>query len=452
MDRLDNSNTKIIYLLCSILIFSVLIFGSVEVWSFSIISSSILTIFMYKSFIKNDLPFFKKDEEGLNKKDKRLLFAILTIILYIVIQIIPFPSLMIKVISPKTYELYSYYSIEKNIFIPLSLYPYKTQLELVRVVVYIAFFLLVSFNINNIKKLDLSLKILCYFGFFLALFSILQKATFNGKIYWFRELTVGGTPFGPFVNRNHYAGLINMLIMIGLGIMFTRQKLERRLLFGFLTVIMSVSLFLSLSRAGIISYFVAITSFTFLLLKNKMKNKKILAISAFVVILCLYLIYLGIDPIIDRFYKADIDSKARFVIWADTLEAFKDFLFTGTGLGTFVYIYPLYSSRTISFICDHTHNDYLEYLVELGLIGMSILLSILFLYIKAIFPAEKSSKQKIYNYAFLSSILTIAVHSVFDFNLHIPSNALMFSAILGFAYANSRIDTNNTSQIINITN
>ena len=217
-----------IYLLCAILIVSILIFGSVEVWSFSVISLTILTIFMYSLFIKNDLPFFKENEEGLRKKDKKLLFAILIIILYILIQLIPIPAFILKVISPKTYELYSYYSIERNIFMSLSLYPYKTQLELIRIIVYITFFLLVSFSINDIKKLDLSLKILCYFGFFLALFSIIQKATFNGKIYWFRELTLGGTPFGPFVNRNHYAGLINMLIMIGFGMMFTRQKLERR--------------------------------------------------------------------------------------------------------------------------------------------------------------------------------------------------------------------------------
>lgn len=440
MDRFNRNNTLLIYVLSAILIISIINFGSVEVWSFSIISFLILTLFMYVFFVKKVI-FMDAVEDGviLDSKEKYLFYIILIFLIYILFQIIPLPNILIKFISSKTYELRSYYSLENDIYSYLSFYPYKTQLELVRVMVYIAFFLLVAFTVNNINRFEAFIKTLCYFGFILAIFSIVQKATFNGKIYWFRELTIGGTPFGPFVNRNHYAGLINMLIMIGLGIMFTRYSIERKLLFGFFSVIMALSLFISLSRGGIISFFSGIGLFTLLIIKEKIKNKKLIAIILFLITLVSYLLYIGIDPLIDRFYKVDMDSKVRFIIWSDTFKIFRDFSLTGTGLGTFVYIYPLYSSRNISYICDHAHNDYLEYLSEIGIIGMSLFLIFLILYLKIIFSKNKSEKQNIFSYAILSSILTMAAHSVFDFNLHIPSNALTLSAVFGLGYANHKI-------------
>lgn len=88
-------------------------------------------------------------------------------------------------------------------------------------------------------------RILVYFGFGLAIFAIIQKATWNGKLYWFRELSLGGEPFGPFVNRNHYAGFINMLIPLSLGLAVMRRSRGKQTLFGFFGIIMAVSLFIS---------------------------------------------------------------------------------------------------------------------------------------------------------------------------------------------------------------
>ena len=53
---------------------------------------------------------------------------------------------------------------------------------------------------------------------FISFFGIIQHLISNNKIYWFRELTQGGVPFGPYVNRNHYAGFMEMLFPLVIGL------------------------------------------------------------------------------------------------------------------------------------------------------------------------------------------------------------------------------------------
>src|SRR5260370_10487849 len=55
-----------------------------------------------------------------------------------------------------------------------------------------------------------------FFGFLISIFGILQHLTFNGKLYWFREMHYGGIPFGPYVNRNHFAGFVELILPLAL--------------------------------------------------------------------------------------------------------------------------------------------------------------------------------------------------------------------------------------------
>jgi len=187
----------------------------------------------------------------------------------------PLPSFVIKYLSPKAYELYSLFSVEKDPIMYISLYVYKTSIEFIRLLTYAIFFIFVFYTLKEHITLELLLKSLTYFGFILSIFAIIQKAKWTGKIYWLRELLYGGSPFGPFVNRNHYAGLMGMMIPLSLGLALTRSKKGKGLLFGFFGVVMAVSLFLSLSRGGIISFFCSLTIFALFLLRKKFKAKKI---------------------------------------------------------------------------------------------------------------------------------------------------------------------------------
>jgi O-antigen ligase len=440
MDRRYKYGPEMIFIATAVIIFSVLFFGSVEVWSTALFEAGFLSLFMIRLILREKPEALAElVNEGRRKMESRIFLALAGILFYAAIQMAPMPSQILKMISPRAFDLYSYYAVDKNPSMHISLYAYKTQVEFLRLLACSLCFTLFATGIKDARDLDRVLRTLAYFGFGLAVFSLLQTAAWNGKLYWFREIT-GSSPFGPFVNRNHYAGLIGLLVPLSLGLAFTRKSRERQLLFGFMGLIMSVSLFLSLSRGGIISFFAGLALFTLLLLWNKLGVKRRWwPLAAFIFILFSYLLYLGIDPVIDRFYKTDISKEARFAVWAETLSAFKDFYLTGCGLGTFVYVFPLYSPEAVTLIYDHAHNDYLEFILEAGITGVVLLLTFLFFLFNCIFGGTREGYGGTIRISMLSAISTMAVHSIFDFNLHIPSNALMLSAILGMALANSRM-------------
>ncbi len=221
----------------------------------------------------------------------------------------------------------SFYSVDAKSSMPISFNVYGTVYETIRSVAFLTVFAISAVSFSNRDKLIETLKTLSVFGFSLAIFAIVQKATWSNGIFWFRELTLGGSPFGPYVNRNHFAGLIGMLIPLGLGLAITQQEKEKKLLFGFMTVIMGVSLFFSLSRGGITSFFAGMSLFALLMLQQRNReSRKVWIIAFFIAVVLSYVVYLGIDPIIERFYKTDISGEERLVVWSSTWNAIKDFL------------------------------------------------------------------------------------------------------------------------------
>jgi len=90
------------------------------------------------------------------------------------------------------------------------------------------------------------------FGFLVSVFGILQHLTFNGKLYWFREMHYGGIPFGPYVNRNHFAGFAELFIPMALvPLMLGKVRRERLIIVGLFAVVSIGSLFLAASREAL---------------------------------------------------------------------------------------------------------------------------------------------------------------------------------------------------------
>src|SRR5258708_23350224 len=89
------------------------------------------------------------------------------------------------------------------------------------------------------------------FGFLISIFGVLQHLTFNGKLYWFREMHYGGIPFGPYVNRNHFAGFVELILPLALvPLVLGRVRRERWPLVGpFSAVLLGARLF-SVSPRG----------------------------------------------------------------------------------------------------------------------------------------------------------------------------------------------------------
>ena len=271
------------------------------------------------------------------------------------------------------------------------------------------------------------------FGFLISIFGILQHLTFNGKLYWFREMRYGGIPFGPYVNRNHFAGFVELILTLALvPLVLGRVRRERWLVVGLFAVVPIVALFLSISRGGIVSFGVELAVLVLVLIQRRTMGKQLFAGAAVLLLALLMVSWLGVEQILQRFstfQSLEATAGKRASMRRDTWQIFLHHPVTGTGLGTLQIVYPLYESLYDGKIVNHSHNDYLEALAETGILGgfcCAWFLGVLF--------SESLKRLRQLNNSFagalqLSGLVACSgflVHSLVDFNLHIPSNALLF--------------------------
>ena len=409
---------------------SVLMFGSVEPWAFAVSASFAAAGFNF---------FAVRDRSGLIRmlgSIRLLSFAFAGFFFICLLQLIPLPLSLLKVLSPAKYALCA--EIGAGGAGGISFYNYDSLNGTLRLAVYAMVFLLAVNAGKDRAGAARTIKMVVLFGFLLALFAIIQESAWNGKIYWFRGLSQGRFPFGPFVNRNHFAGFMGMVIPLGLGLALDIRRTEETFLYLFFSIIMALSLFYSLSRGGVISFSISTVFFLFLSIMRKMsaKSKRTLYIGLFVSLLLALLLYLGIWPILGRFAEMGVSDEGRLMAWKAAIRAIKDYPLMGTGIGTFRYVYPVYNpGMQMKFL--YAHNDYLQLLVETGFAGALFAGLCLISVLAGIVRSYRKGNVSFLMAGLTSSLLYISVHSLFDFNLHIPSNAITLSAVLGLAVASA---------------
>jgi O-antigen ligase len=317
--------------------------------------------------------------------------------------------------------------------IGITAVPFLTRIELLKYSALLALFFLCVQSYKTRAQWRNFVWFLLSLGFAVSLFAILQHFTFNGKLYWVRELQYGGIPFGPYVNRNHFAGLMELLIPPGLAIqVLGGERRDQLPLVTLFTLLPIGALFLSASRGGIIS-FVAEVAFLTILIVARRREKKVLGAAALILTLAAILVsWLGIGAALDRFAtykKLETSEGRRAEMMHDSLRIFQDHRALGTGLGTLQEVFPLYETSYDGLIVNHSHNDYVEALAETGVIGgLCGLVFLVFLFWMAwkILSVEGDPRSFAYHAGALVACLGLLVHAGVDFNFHIPSNALIF--------------------------
>jgi len=271
------------------------------------------------------------------------------------------------------------------------------------------------------------------FAFFLSGFGILQHLTFNGKLYWFREMHYGGIPFGPYVNRNHFAGFAELAIPVPLvPLILGKVRRERRFVIGLFGLLPIGALFLSASRGGIVAFGVELLFLISFVVLQRAGSKHLLA-GGVVLLAALSLVsWIGVRQMLSRFsslHSMEVNESKRASMRHGAWNIFLAHPILGTGLGTIQIVYPPYETLYDGKIVNHAHNDYLEALAETGIAGglcCAWFLGILFLVpLRALEEATHTFGAAL-RLAALTGCCGILVHSLVDFNLHIPANAFFF--------------------------
>lgn len=335
-----------------------------------------------------------------------------------------------------------------------------------RAAVTVLIFLLISFVIaanflGTRERLAGLSHFLCIYGLAMALFALIQHFAWNGSFYWLRH-TEATTPFGPFANHNHFAGYMELLIALPVALIITRAvRPELRVLYGFAAMMMGVAAVSSLSRGGIISLAAAMMFLIFMGVRLPRGGAgadakrgfariatQAAVVAGIVAVISVGILWIGADPVINRVTQGEKSESApketffssRGWVWRDTAAMIGANPVLGVGLGAYETAFSIYTKSDGSLRVPQAHNDYLQVMADCGLVGALIALWFLIIAFKAVSRGARSRDPLFAGLALGSGagMFAILVHSLFDFNLQLPSNALLFlllSAVATYAAA-----------------
>jgi O-antigen ligase len=266
-----------------------------------------------------------------------------------------------------------------------------------------------------------------------------------------------GVATGTFINRNHFANLLMLSLSAGIGLMLAQMDLRgaegmrnklRSLLQAALgpkarlrvyLVVMVIALVLTRSRMGNMAFFASISLvglFALWRLRKPSRPLLILVISVLVIDVFVVGTWFGMEKVIDRMQRTVqvqedqwvVRDQNRITANIESLEIISRNPIVGYGGGTFYTVYPAWRGADQKFL-DHAHNDYLEFLVEYGLIGGALLAGFLAVCMtRASGWLKHRSRPRQFGICFASlmAMFGILIHAAVDFSLHIPANAAWF--------------------------
>ena len=316
------------------------------------------------------------------------------------------------------------------------------------------------------RKMGLALTL---YTFAVGVFATLQFFSSHNLIYW--AIPSPGYTFGPYVNHNHYAGLMEMLIPLAVAsVLPAIRKHPSGVLLGFVALIPIASVLLSGSRGGFIALVVEVVLAAILIfLCGPRRARKAAAAVGGSAIVAAVLLFFWMAPrqiaerlatMADATHSPEVALADRLAPAKDSLRILRDHAWVGTGLGSFETVFPQYQSFPSDFTWDHAHNDYAEALAETGAVGGALILCALGLFFWPVFKEVVSHQFSVARPAFRTpdslspapsaesrvpnpvSLIQLGaaigccgllVHSFVDFNLHIPANAAWFAVCAAIA-------------------
>jgi O-antigen ligase len=323
----------------------------------------------------------------------------------------------------------------------LSPVPVSTELEWLRWVGYIALAVAAAGSVDSPQNLRVFCAALAVAGFLIAAMGIAQYLTAEGKLYWVWKLESGGRMFGPYVNRNHFAGLMELWCPLALGMaLLPEHRLTQRWFWSVLALVMGGAVMLSGSRGGAISLVVAVVTFTLLIAAQRAGKRAVLWLLAAMLFTVSGVLALERGELLQRYeavlrphqYQQEDAAAYRFAAWKDTITLIRQTPITGSGLDTFAARFPAVRSFATDLVWTQAHNDFLQFVAETGLIGAVL----------ALWMFGAGAREAMRNLVRTSGTATGALlaamaagcigfiaHGWLDFNFHIPANASSFAVL-----------------------
>lgn len=377
----------------------------------------------------------------------RLILAFHALVL---LQLVPLPPQLLGILSPGSLRFRTQVSlVQDQGWHPISVNPADTARGLLFVAAACLVYAAVFREFGETPWRRRLARVVVLTGSAMTLLALVQSATVGNRIYGLYRPAADWAVFGPYVNRNHFAGYVAMAIPLALG--FTveatrelrtallRRRRARWLALGDAegtaairrgaeAVVLVVGLAASRSRGGLLAFLVSLAALPLAL------GRSLRGLAVIGLVLLAALAFVDLGPLRRGFESRGI-QQSRVALWEDVLPMFQSFPVFGCGLNAFGTAYPRYQTVLKSEWVGQAHNEYLQALVDTGMLGASLVLALLFLVLRSAWEAAPRSPL---DAGILGSLLALSAHNFVDFNWQIPANATTYAALAALAVRRAR--------------
>jgi O-antigen ligase len=387
--------------------------------------------------------------------------ALVAIAAALSVQIVPLPAAALQWIDPNAESLREALSgtaaVPRSAMLPISILPGHT-------VAAIALFLMAALMFRACLRLSETsgpgrlIRAIAVMGIAASMAAIIQRSASRELLYGFwRPLDAGARPYGPFVNRNHFATWAGMACPLVLGYLlarapasgaarrpWTQRIADAAKQFGSMRAwltgsvcALAVAVALSASRSGIIGLATALAVSLLMAKRQNGPSRYWLMLQAGLLVVAL-VSFANFDAIAGRLNETMTIASAdrgRSAVWRDTIRVIEDFRFTGTGAGTFAAAIIPYQKAEPGYSIGQAHNHYLQLLAEGGVLvaapAAAAAVSFLLLFRRRL--KEEKGPDLLIRAGAISGMAGVIVQSIWETGLRMPANALLFSVLAAIA-------------------
>ena len=377
------------------------------------------------------------------------------------LQQFPLPMDWVKGLSPKAFahylEAYNGSGMQLPERIPLSLDPYGTYLSFWLTLGYWLLFSLVLGGVKSRRQLITLAWVIVIAGAFQAAFGAFSILSGLETLLLAEKQSYKGVATGTFVNRNSFAGFLEMTLAVGIGLQiselgesnqlrfrdrlveFLGTLLSNKIVLRTLLAVMVIGMIMSRSRMGNAAFFASLvlTGFLYVICRRRLtKGVAFLFISLLAVDVAIVSQWFGLEQVIDRLEQTSLDHESRPNVAQLTADIIQDYPLTGTGAWSYYTALPEYHDGSWRGFYDLAHNDLLQFPAEFGLPAYSVLMAMVLLALWHSFQAMRLRKNLLMiglGFGSFMGITSILIHSTVDFNLQIPANGAYFVVLMALA-------------------
>ena len=308
---------------------------------------------------------------------------------------------------------------------------------------FVIFYFVIINTVTTKKQLMMILNVLIVVATLTAVYGIYQYV--NGDVYskaWldgemFEEIKM--RVYSTLENPNVYGEYLLFIIPIIASLLWTEKGWKKKLFYFVCLGITGIALILTFSRGCYLGIIFAIFILAIII------DKRFIFLGIALLLLSPFILP---DAIINRFMSignmADSSTSYRVYIWMGTLAMLKDFWLSGVGMGitSFNTIYPIYSYNNI--VAPHSHNLYLQVIVEYGIVGFIVMAGVMYNYFKELFISMKVKKD-IVTGGLMAGMLGFLLQSMTDHTWYNYRVFMMFWVIVGISIVSSKINMQSKS-------